>query len=1509
MPSRRSVAAALGLGLAASALTFTPAVAAATIDQTIAEIQGTGAASPVAGSTDLYRTRGVVTAVYPTGGFDGFYMQTEGTGLGADETPGASDGIFVWHGSGGSFTYPEVGDFVEVVGSVTEGGGPALNLTQLVPGADGSVTTVTEAHDPVTELQTNFPTSTDEREAHEGELLDVGAQRFTVTNTFPTNRFAEIGLATGNSPLIQPTEVARPGTPAAAAVEADNARRAVTLDDGASVDYTGAAKNEPLPWLSKMNPIRVGAAADVRRPLILDYRNGTWKLQPTSRVTDDGDAVVRFDNTRTRAPEAVGGDLRIATFNVLNYFNTTGEQFVADGGACTYFVDRAGEEVTDNTCTPDGPRGAADAEDLKRQQDKIVAAINGLGADVVSLEEIENSVKLKGATDKADRDDAVKALVAALNAAQGSARWAYAPSPSATELPALAEQDVIRTAFIYNPAKVSRVGASRVLTGSAPFGNAREPLAQAFKAKGVPNTTFAVIVNHFKSKGCGGDSGDNVDAHDGQGCFNGDRTRQADALTSFANDFAASRGTKRVFLTGDFNSYTQEDPMRRLYDAGYEAVESATPDEWSYSFSGLSGSLDHVLASPAAMDMVSGADIWEINANESLAFEYSRHNYNVTDFYQPNAFRASDHNPEIVGLNLPAADPGLAELNLLGINDFHGRINTNTVKFAGTVEQLADEGGEDHTLLVGAGDLIGASEFASAIAEDQPTIDVMNALGLDASAVGNHEFDKGWADLRDRVIGPESSPNALWDYLGANVYAKGTTDPVLPEYAQFEVDGVTVGVVGAVTQETASLVSPAGISDIDFGNPTQAVNRVAGELSDGNPANGEADVIVASFHAGARQGVGSNYADEVAKGGEFADMATLDPAVDAIFNGHTHQVYAWDAPVPGDPTRTRPILQTGEYGSNVGQVKLTVDRATGEVRSYSVRNVARTTLSDSDLVASYPRVGDVKQIVDQALANAAKVGNVPVGKITGDITRAFVGGSYGPNGYTATRGSGTEDRSAESTMGGLVGNALRDGLPADMGTPDLGLVNPGGLRDDLIYAGNTASNPENTDGVVTYAEANAVLPFVNNVSLVDLTGAQLKQVLEEQWQRAAPGGPAPSRPYLQLGLSDNVEVTADASRPVDSRITSVLIDGEPLDPAATYTVSTFSFLAAGGDNFHTLKQGVVRDTGLVDRDLWISYLEETMKTDAEPIAPDFARQQVFETGKPDSVEAGQHVEFTLGPDLLSPVVPTSGEKLDLTSLGSPANTSVTMTAVGADGGTTDLGSIPVTNGTAAVAFDVPADQAEGDNVVLEAQPSGSTLTIPVTAAAVAESTTAATPTPARVQMRRGTSDIEVTVSSAGVPTGEVAVFDGATEVGRETLTAGRATVTVGPFDTVGARTLTVRYLGDTATAASETEVAVEVTRQNPTIRVDREPRRVVADQTRTLLILDVVAGEGVTPTGRVEVRRHGNVLKAGTLEAGSARLRLPVFTQAGEKTVRVAYLGDDSVRAETVEYTFTVRSN
>src|SRR3546814_410021 len=167
-------------------------------------------------------------------------------------------------------------------------------------------------------------------------------------------------------------------------------------------------------------------------------------------------------------------------------------------------------------------------------------------------------------------------------------------------------------------------------------------------------------------------------------------------------------------------------------------------------------------------------------------------------------------------------------------------------------------------------------------------------------------------------------------------------------------------------------------------------------------------------------------------------------------------------------------------------------------------------------------------------------------------------------------------------------------------TADIGIVNAGGgLRAELLQSGDTSKNPANTDGVVTYAEANAVLPFVNNVSLVKLKGADLKEALEQQWQP-----PTNSRPVLNLGLSDNVRVTTDASRPRGERITSVIVDGEPLDLERVYTVSTISFLASGGDNFSAFAKGESSDTGLVDRDLWINYLKTH-----KPISPDFRSEE------------------------------------------------------------------------------------------------------------------------------------------------------------------------------------------------------------------------------------------------------------------------------------------------------------
>lgn len=1213
----------------------------------IEQIQGTGGATPYAGQT--VTTRGVVTAAYPAGGFDGYYIQTPGTGgdLGADHL--ASDGIFIY--SPATVADVAVGDFVQVTGTA----GEFFNLSQITVLA-GGMTKPAEPAEAVKAASVAYPGDDAGREALEGMLLQP-TTGFTVTDNYAVNQYGEITLAAGDTPLVQPTEIAPPGTAENIAVAADNAARRVKLDDGATTNFLrGADMNQPLPYLTPEQPVRVNSSATFTAPVVFDFRNSSWKFQPLTALTAANAAEVQpvtFESVRPEAPENVGGNVKIASFNVLNYFTTTGDQLTG----CTFYEDRAGNPVTvRGGCDA---RGAANAENLERQEAKIVAAINGLGADVISLEEIENSAKFGK-----DRDGALATLTAALNEAAPGV-WDYVRSPAV--LPAIENEDFIRTAFIYKKAVVEAVGDSVILDDNVAFSNARKPLAQSFNVvDGDDSTKFLVIANHFKSKGSG--TGENADQGDGQGASNADRVEQATALVDFADQLKAEAATDKVFLAGDFNSYSAEDPMQVLYDAGY-INQGAKTDGYSYVFSGLVGSLDHILASPAADATVSGVDVWNINAVESVALEYSRFNYNATNFYEPNQFRASDHDPVIVGLNLAPAD-ATTELNVMGINDFHGRIDSNTVKFAGTIEELRAQYGEENSLFLSAGDNIGASLFASSVAQDQPTIDVLNALDLRASAVGNHEFDGGFEDLSGRVADAAEFP-----YLGANVYRKGTTTPALQEYEIVNVGGIDVAVIGAVTQETPSLVSPGGIADLDFGDPVEAVNRVAQQIEDQDLA----DVIIAEYHEGAGDGAsGSSIEEEVAAGGAFADIVTGTSAlVDAIYTGHTHKQYAWDAPVPGVEGETRPIVQTGSYGEFIGQITLTVDNATGEVESYTAQNVARSTTDPAQLVATYPRVAEVKAIVDAALAEAKVIGSRPVGSVTADITTAFANGSR-------------DDRTSESTLGNLVAESMRASLSAaERGGAEIGVVNPGGLRNELYYG---------EDGVITYAEANAVLPFVNNLWTVTLTGEQFTTMLEQQWQPAGS-----SRSFLALGLSDNVSYTYNPDLEAGSRVTSVTIDGAPLDPAREYRIGTVSFLAQGGDNFTVFQQGTdVRDSGLVDRDAWISYIGQN-----SPLSPSFDRRGVIVKDAPASVKAGDSVSFSVA-------------RLNLTSLGSPTNTSLSASFVDGAGSVTELGTTAVTDGAAQVTLTVPDAAPGSGTIILVAKESGTTVHLPVTVEAPVE---------------------------------------------------------------------------------------------------------------------------------------------------------------------------------------------
>ncbi|WP_219059155.1 5'-nucleotidase C-terminal domain-containing protein [Bifidobacterium miconis] len=645
----------------------------------------------------------------------------------------------------------------------------------------------------------------------------------------------------------------------------------------------------------------------------------------------------------------------------------------------------------------------------------------------------------------------------------------------------------------------------------------------------------------------------------------------------------------------------------------------------------------------------------------------------------------------IEAANNGSQQPGQPEqktttINLLNVNDFHGRIDKNlTVPFASTVEQLR-AAYPDSSLLLGAGDLIGASLFNSSVQRDQPTIDVLNALDLKASSVGNHEFDQGYADLTDRVIGKDNARNAKWDYLGANVYKKGTKTPALKEYSIQDVNGVKVGVIGAVTQETSTLVSPGGISGIDFGDPVEAVNRVAKQLTDGDESNGEANVIVAEYHEGAPSSedakTGKPTLDEQkAASPVFKEIVDqTDPAVDAIFTGHTHMAYDY-----ADPAHNgRPIIQTGSYAANVGQVVLDYDQSTDKVTYAKSGNVpVDTSKSDDELAAAGDAtVKQVKSIVDAALKVADAKGNEKVGSVAADITTAYKDGKR-------------DDRASESTMGNLVADALLDSLkPADRGGAEIGVVNPGGLRAEFCRTGNGDKCTLAADGSITYAQANAVLPFLNNLWTTTLTGAQFKEALEQQWQTTA-DGTTPSRPYLQLGLSHNVSYTYDPNAKQGEHITSVTVNGQPLDPKREYRIGSFSFLLEGGDNFRAFAAGTnTKDTGLVDRDAWIEYIGKN-----SPLKPRYDRRAVAVTGLPTGdVTAGSSFDLHFS-------------KLTLTSLGVPAETKLTATIGDATVGTAD-----VANGdTADLKITVPAGQAAGAaTLTIVGATNGTTVTLPIT---------------------------------------------------------------------------------------------------------------------------------------------------------------------------------------------------
>ena len=576
--------------------TTTPPPATGVCDTTptheIGAVQGSGATTPLAGRT--VTVRGTVVGDLP--GFSGFYLQD------GDGDAATSDGIFVF-----SPAAVDLGDTVAVTGRAEEFGGQ----TQINSQRDVAVCADGTAADLPAATPLDLPADDVTRERLEGMLV-TPVDRLTVSEVFDLTSFGELTLSEGGL-LVQPTELARPG-PEAQAIAAENTLRRIVLDDGLSARVSTTTR----PYLSPTTPVRVGDEVAFTSPLVLGYGFSQWRLQPA-----DGTAAGTFapQNTRPATPDPVGGDVQVGAFNVLNYFLT-----------------HSGPDA----------RGARSAEQFERQAAKIVTAIGALDADVVTLMEIEDTDST-GRT-PGNADGALADLVRRLNAAAGAEVWSYVPLPD--ELYAV-DRDVIRNAIIYRNDVVLPVGGPLALVDESVWFNAREPLAQTFVKDG---DAFTVVANHLKSKSAGASTGDNVDAGDGQGQWNGDRVRQAESLAAFTEELRASTGDQDVVLLGDFNAYTQEDPIEALRDAGYIDLGSEfDPDRYSYVFDDQSGSLDHALATAELTEKITGFAHWNINAVESFAYQYT----GDPALYAPNQYRSSDHDPLVFGIDLEERCQGL----------------------------------------------------------------------------------------------------------------------------------------------------------------------------------------------------------------------------------------------------------------------------------------------------------------------------------------------------------------------------------------------------------------------------------------------------------------------------------------------------------------------------------------------------------------------------------------------------------------------------------------------------------------------------------------------------------------------------------------------------------------------------------------------------------------------------------------------------------------------------------
>ena len=519
-----------------------------------------------------------------------------------------------------------------------------------------------------------------------------------------------------------------------------------------------------------------------------------------------------------------------------------------------------------------------------------------------------------------------------------------------------------------------------------------------------------------------------------------------------------------------------------------------------------------------------------------------------------------------------AAAPALAQgkdpvdLRILAINDFHGYLQpfaggiriddpadaTRKITVpAGGAEHMATlvkelRGGRKHSIFVAAGDLIGASPFLSALFHDEPTIESLSMMGLDVASVGNHEFDEGEAEIlrmqnggchpTDGCQGPHRFEGARFRYLAASTIVKSTGKSLFPPYAIPEFDGIPVAFIGLTLKDTAGIVAPTGIANLEFRDEADTVNALIPELR----AKGIEAIVVLIHEGGFPTG---DYDGCAGISGPIVDIVKkLDKAVDLVISGHTHRAYLCE--IDG-----RLVTSADKYGTLVTTIDLKLDPATRDIVAAKGENhiVRSATIAKNPeqtaLIASYEKL-------------SAPIANRPAGSVTETISRM-------PN------------PAGESVLGDIIADAQLAATGGEKsGGAVIALTNPGGIRGDIV---------KREDGAVTYGDVFAAQPFRNQLVTMTLTGQQLKDALEQQWAD-------PKRPRI-LQVSKGFSFAWDAGKGDGERILPerMTLNGTVIDPAARYRVTVNNYLSVGGDGFTAFTGGTDQLTGIYDVDALYDY--------------------------------------------------------------------------------------------------------------------------------------------------------------------------------------------------------------------------------------------------------------------------------------------------------------------------------